>query len=138
MSRLPIRPAAAALALLFATLPAVAQVIVDPKLRNTSREGRPASSANLSPLARAAWPRLDPGSTICRTRADLDAHRRTVSARLDGQPVPFMGSSDCRVISAPTAIDVVTRAGPGETEVRIKGDAATAWTDTWLPSQPPR
>ncbi len=139
MARRAFRFLGAILLLGIATAPAVAQVLLDPSLQDKSKIRRPqAPSANLSPRAAAPWPRLDPGSLICRSRRDLDAHHEAVAARLNGQPSPDIGSVDCKVLNAVTPIDVVTRATPSATEVRIKGDSATGWTDTWLPSQQPR
>jgi hypothetical protein len=120
------------------TSAASAQILVDPSLSaNAKKNGHPAAQPNFTSRATAPWPRLDPGAIFCRTRDDLDAHHRAVQARLDGQPVSALGSPNCRVVGAPTAIDVVTRAAPSATEVRLKGDEDTGWTDTWLPSTAP-
>lgn len=78
-----------------------------------------------------AWPRLDPGSALCRTEADLDrlAANRRGEAR---------GPADCKIISTPTGIQIVQRKGLGRTEVRVAGQGgATGWTDVWLPERPP-
>lgn len=77
-----------------------------------------------------AWPRLDPGAVVCRTAADLQ--RRAAAMR--GQPT---GPADCRLINRPTAISIVSRQGPGQTEVTINSTGETAWTDEWLPPNPP-
>jgi len=78
----------------------------------------------------AAWPRLDSGAVVCRSQADLQRH----AAAMRGQ---FVGSSDCHLISRATAIAIVAREGPGQTEVTITGTGETAWTDAWLPANPP-
>ena len=78
----------------------------------------------------AAWPRLDSGAVVCRTQADLQRH----AAAMRGQPV---GSADCHLIGRATAIAIVAREGPGQTEVTITGTGETAWTDAWLPASPP-
>ena len=79
-----------------------------------------------------AWPRLDPGAALCRTGADLDrlaANR----ARTEGA-----GPADCQIVRVPTAIQIVQRAGPGRTQVRLSEQAATiGWTDVWLPDKAP-
>jgi len=78
----------------------------------------------------AVWPRLDSGAIVCRTQADLQRH----AAAMRGQPV---GSADCHLINRATGIAIVAREGPGQTEVTITGTGETAWTDAWLPANPP-
>ncbi|HEX3347313.1 MAG TPA: hypothetical protein VHS58_04325 [Acetobacteraceae bacterium] len=119
-----------------APLSASAQIILEPKLR-AAPTAPPAAGPTFSRLAVAPWPRLDPGAILCRTRADLADHSRAVAQRAAGQQVSVLGSPDCRVVAGMTAIDIVQRASPGATEVRVKGDPNTSWTDTWLPNQPP-
>jgi hypothetical protein len=78
-----------------------------------------------------AWPRLDPGSALCRTEDDL----ARLSANRRGEAG---GPADCRIVSAPTAIEILQRKSPGRTEVRVSGrDSAIGWTDVWLPERPP-
>jgi hypothetical protein len=79
-----------------------------------------------------AWPRLDPGATLCRTQEDLER----LGARHRGEPVD--GPIDCQIIRTATAISIVERDGPGRTEVKAsdsKGQAITGWTDAWLPDK---
>jgi hypothetical protein len=78
----------------------------------------------------AAWPRLDPGSVICRSQDDLQ--RRAALMRGEQTAAP-----DCQPISQPTAIKILDRAGPGATEVQITSNSQTGWTDAWLPTNPP-
>jgi hypothetical protein len=78
----------------------------------------------------AVWPRLDTGAVVCRTQADLQRH----AAAMLGQAT---GPADCRLINQATAINIVGRYGPGQTEVTITGTGETAWTDAWLPANPP-
>jgi hypothetical protein len=78
----------------------------------------------------AAWPRLDTGAVVCRTQADLQRH----AAAMLGQAT---GPADCRLVNQATAISIVGRYGPGQTEVSITGTGETAWTDAWLPATPP-
>lgn len=82
------------------------------------------------PAPPSAWPRLDPGAVICRSEDDL-MHR---AAMLRGEPA---GPADCRPITMPTAIQVLHRAGPGRTEVKLTARDETGWTDAWLPGTPP-
>lgn len=77
-----------------------------------------------------AWPRLDTGAIVCRTQADLERH----AAAMRGQDA---GPADCRLINRATAISIISRDGPGQTEVSITGTGQTAWTDAWLPANPP-
>lgn len=77
-----------------------------------------------------AWPRLDPGAVLCRSADDL-ARRAAI---MRGEQA---GPADCRPITAPTAIQIVHRAGPGSTEVKLTARNETGWTDAWLPATPP-
>jgi hypothetical protein len=78
----------------------------------------------------SAWPRLDRGAVLCRTEDDLQ--RRAEIMR--GEQA---GPADCRLISQPTAIQIVQRAGLGRTEVKLTSRDETGWTDAWLPSAAP-
>lgn len=89
-----------------------------------------------SPRAQpTVWPRLDAGAVLCRTEYDLDRHAANMSARVSGGDTV---SADCRIIGQPTGIQIMTRQGPGRTEVKLNTpDAATGWTDAWLPERAP-
>lgn len=79
-----------------------------------------------------AWPRLDPGSALCRTEADL-ARLAANRAHTEGG-----GSADCRIVQIPTAVQIVRRQTPGRTEVRLTDQPSTSgWTDVWLPEKAP-
>ncbi len=78
----------------------------------------------------AVWPRLDSGAVVCRTQGDLQRH----AAAMRGQAA---GPADCHLINRMTAINIIAREGPGQTEVTITGTGETAWTDAWLPANPP-
>ncbi len=83
-----------------------------------------------------AWPRLDRGAVLCRTEEDL---QRLAANRRGG---PGGGTVDCRIISQPTAIQIVQRKGPGRTEVQVTAargqkTGETGWTDVWLPDKAP-
>jgi hypothetical protein len=81
-----------------------------------------------------AWPRLDPGAVLCRSKADLEK----LAARRGGEAVD--GAIDCQVVQTPTAISIVQRSGPGRVEVKISGStaaSASGWTDAWLPDKAP-
>ncbi len=121
-------------ALLVAAVPASAQ-LQPPSDSNLNFGGILAKQATKAttpgvPAPPSAWPRLDPGSVICRSEDDL-ARRAAI---MRGEPA---GPVDCRPISQPTAIQIVHRAGPGRTEVQVTGRTETGWTDAWLPPTPP-
>jgi hypothetical protein len=98
----------------------------------------PKAGIGLSTNARVPWPRLDAGAVVCRTREDLRLHAQIVQARADG--THYDGAvPQCRIVDLPIAIDILSRESPAATQVKLRDAAATtAWTDTWLPSTPPR
>jgi len=117
-----------------AAVPALAQVR-PPNDSNVNFGGMlakkaPAPAVPDVPAPPSAWPRLDPGAVLCRSEDDLQ--RRAAIMR--GEQA---GGADCRRITAPTAIQIVQRAGPGATEVKVTARNETGWTDAWLPSAPP-
>ncbi len=93
---------------------------------------------SLPTAARVPWPRLDIGAILCKTRDDLTLEAAVMQARSSGQP--YSGAlPNCRVLGAAVAIDIVTRESPAATEVKLRDPpGGTGWTNTWLPSQPPR
>jgi len=81
------------------------------------------------------WPRLDPGAILCRTEDDLDRHASNMTARVSGGGTI---AADCKIIGLPIGIQIISRQGPGRTEVRLSSsDGATGWTDAWLPDKAP-
>lgn len=82
------------------------------------------------PARSDVWPRLDPGATICKTQADLlrlAAIRRGVQGE----------RPNCQFIQSPTAVSIVRRAGPGQTEVSLTNqNGLDGWTDAYLPDRP--
>jgi len=94
------------------------------------RHSKAAAVAPSVPAPPSAWPRLDPGSVICRSQDDLQ--RR--AALMRGEQA---GAADCQAITQPTAIKILERAGPGATEIQITSNSLMGWTDAWLPANPP-
>jgi hypothetical protein len=87
-----------------------------------------------APRARPlAWPRLDPGAVLCNTEDDLDRHASNMTARVSGGSTL---TADCHIISQPIGIQILSRRGPGRTQVKLADDA-TGWTDVWLPDKAP-
>jgi hypothetical protein len=83
----------------------------------------------------AAWPRLDPGAVLCRTEDDLDRHASNMTARVSGG---ITRSTDCRVIAQPTGVQIISRQGPGRTQVKLSVPGNdVGWTDVWLPEKAP-
>ncbi len=98
----------------------------------------PQKKAATPPPPRAApavWPRLDPGAVFCRTQDDLDRHAANLIARVKGgDQMP----ADCRLIAQPVGVTILSRHGPGSTEVRLAGSGnVVGWTDVWLPEKAP-
>ncbi len=93
---------------------------------------------SLPTAARVPWPRLDIGAILCKTRDDLNLEAAVMQARGSGQP--YAGAPpNCRVLGAAVAIDILNRESPAATEVKLRDPpGGTGWTNTWLPSQPPR
>ena len=120
--------------LLFAAVPAMAQ-LRPPSDSNVSYAGMIGKhpTAPTAPDVAAppsAWPRLDPGSVLCRTEDDL-SRRAAIMRGETAEP------ADCRPITQGTAIQIVQRAGPGRTEVKLTARDETGWTHAWLPPTPP-
>lgn len=79
-----------------------------------------------------AWPRLDPGSALCKTEADL---ARLAANRTGGEGG---GRADCQIVRVATAVTIVARPGPGRTQVRLTNSPnVDGWTDVWLPEKAP-
>ena len=106
-------------------------VILDaPSVTNDKKA--PAPSPRAQPTD---WPRLDPGAVLCRTEDDLDRHAANMTARVSGGGIQ---AADCRIISLPTGIRVISRQGLGRTEVTLNVPGnVTGWTDAWLPERAP-
>jgi hypothetical protein len=106
-------------------------VILDaPSVTNDKKA--PAPSPRAQPTV---WPRLDPGAVLCRTEDDLDRHAANMTARVNGGSTL---AADCRIISLPTGIRIISRQGLGRTEVTLSTPGnVTGWTDAWLPERAP-
>jgi len=109
--------------------PAVAQVIWD--MPNVIDKKVPADrNPPLRPRTEV-WPRLDPGSVVCKTEADL---LRLAESR---RGVPG-DRPNCQLIREATAIHIERRVGPGRTEVTLTDqNGLDGWTDAWLPDRAP-
>jgi hypothetical protein len=125
-------PGMFAIALLGFIEPAVAQhVVLDaPGILGTQKQA-PTPAPARAPTA--VWPRLDPGAVFCQTEDDLDRHAANMIARVGGGE---MQTANCRAIAQTVGIKIISREGPGRTEVQIAG-GETGWTDVWLPDKPP-
>ena len=106
--------------------PASAQVIWD--MPNVVEKKPKFDTSTVKPRA-DVWPRLDPGATICKTQADLlrlAEFRRGVQGE----------RPNCQFIHSPTAVSIVRRAGPGQTEVSLTDqNGLDGWTDAYLPDR---
>jgi hypothetical protein len=108
------------------TCPASAQVIWNmPNIVNPP----PKFDRSTVPTGSNVWPRLDPGATICKTQADL-LRLAEVRRGVPGE------RPNCQFIQSPTAVSIVRRAGPGQTEVSLTNqNGADGWTDAYLPDR---
>jgi len=83
----------------------------------------------------SVWPRLDAGAILCRTEDDLDRHAANMIARVSGGD---MQTADCHAVAQPIGVQIVSREGPGKTQVKLNGPGnTTGWTDVWLPDKAP-
>jgi hypothetical protein len=114
--------------------PATAQ----PKDSNVSFDGggltvrKPRAAAPDVKAQPLAWPRLDPGSVLCRSEDDLIRLAQRRSGEVADGPV------DCQVVRVAIGITIMQRKG-GRTEVK-PSDAQpmeSGWTDAWLPEKVP-
>jgi hypothetical protein len=128
-----LRPWRIPLVLASLALPASAQVTLDAPGFLPKKAPPPSPSTTRAPPA--VWPRLDPGAVLCRTEDDLDRHALNMTARVSGGGTQ---TTDCRIIARPTGIQILSRQGPGRTQVKLStpGDE-TGWTDVWLPDKAP-
>ena len=86
----------------------------------------------LPPSRGIAGPRLEPGAVLCNTQADLE-HRAQVTQRIsDGVPDAGEPLAGCRIIAQERGVDVLSRAGLGRSEVRVKPSGQVGWTDAYL------
>jgi hypothetical protein len=124
----PVRLSLSVLACLALVGPATAQVTWD--MPNIILKKPVFADPTAKPRAEA-WPRLDPGSVLCKSEADL---LRLAAARR-GEPGD---PPACQLIRSPTAVTIEKRAGPGRTQVSLTDQKGVdGWTDAWLPEKPP-
>lgn len=84
------------------------------------------------PAEPVVWPRLDPGAILCRTRDALTDEQNRLR---DNNPAGL--ASGCRIVQDVTAIKILERDGPGQTQVALTDGGETGWTNTFLPAEPP-
>jgi hypothetical protein len=85
--------------------------------------------------APTVWPRLDPGAVLCRTGDDLERHALNMTARVSGGSTQ---TTECRIIGQPTGVQILSREGPGRTQVKLSSAGGEiGWTDVWLPEKAP-
>ena len=98
--------------------PASAQITLDAPGFLPKKTAPPPPPARAPP---SVWPRLDPGAVLCRTADDLDRHASNMTARVSGSATQ---STDCRIIARPTGIQILSRQGPGRTQVKLSDRGA--------------
>ena len=108
----------------------------DPTLRRGGgRGGRGAPPPPAAPALRRpqeVWPRLDAGAVLCRSRDELVAR-----ARMEADQGIAAMPQGCRLVRNVTAITIVDRVPPGATQVKVRDNGETGWTDAFLPDRPP-
>jgi hypothetical protein len=83
------------------------------------------------------WPRLENGALICKSRDDLVRYQTQLG---NGPSATTAGeASGCHTIQKQTGIQILGRDGPSRTQIATTDDAKeTGWTNSYLPSKPPR
>jgi hypothetical protein len=119
-----------ALSLVCLALPAPAQNVIFNAPGFLPKNKAPAPTTRAPPTV---WPRLDPGAVVCSTEYDLDRHASNMTARVSGGSTL---ATDCHIVAQPTGIQILSRQGPGRTQVKLPGDEI-GWTDVWLPERAP-
>ena len=85
------------------------------------------------PAGPVVWPRLDPGAMLCQTRDALTDEQNRLRDNNSADP-----ASGCRIVQDPTAIKILERDGPGQTQVALTGQGGeTGWTNAFLPAEGP-
>lgn len=103
---------------------------------HSNRHARPAGAApkrltELKPQV-DPWPRLDAGATICRSLPDLQQLARLQRNHDEASGV----HPSCSIVTAMMPVSIISRVGPGATEVQIDGPQRdVAWTNAWLPDR---
>jgi hypothetical protein len=94
---------------------------------------RPPPVSTLVPTRGVSGPRLEVGAVVCRTQADLQ-HRAQVQSQIaNGNPDPGDPMVGCRLMNQVRGVEILSRAGLGRVEVKLKPSGETGWTDAYLP-----
>lgn len=128
-------------ALLAATAPARAQMGQMGGLHGGRQHGDQQQNAQqpAAPPRPAAmpevWPRLDPGTVLCASSADLLRYQERLEA--PSGPAPAGPPPNCRTVTVVTPIKILDHDGPSRTHVEAT-DASkqTGWTAAYLPPSP--
>lgn len=81
------------------------------------------------------WPRLDPGSVVCGSSADLVRYQTELG---DAASTPVPVPSSCQIISHTVGVKIVGHDGPSRTNVTLAGSPpTTGWTNVFFPASPP-
>ena len=92
----------------------------------------PPKVSTLAPVRGISGPRLEPGAVLCNTEGDLQ-RRGEVNRRIaDGVPDPGDPLSGCRLLNQERGIEVVSRAGMGRLQVKLKPGGELGWTDAFI------
>ena len=92
----------------------------------------PPRVSTLAPVRGIAGPRLEPGAVICHTEQDLQRRGEVTRRIADGVADPGDPLVNCRLLNQERGIDIVSRAGMGRLEVKLKPGGEVGWTDAFV------
>jgi hypothetical protein len=133
------RPGIALVLLLGAMASAHAQMGGGHGRRQRDQQQTPQKSQSPAPMPDVPeiWPRLEDGALICKSRDDLVRYQTQIG---NGASTTTAGqASACHTIQKQTGIQILGHDGPSRTQIATTDESKeTGWTNSYLPSTPPR
>ena len=92
----------------------------------------PPAVSTLSPIRGIQGPRLEPGTVLCQSEIDLQHRAEVNRRRTDNDPEAGNPLEHCRILTTVRAVEVMEKRGLGRTEVKLKPNGETGWTDSYI------
>ncbi len=92
----------------------------------------PPPVSTLAPIRGIQGPRLEVGAVLCHSDTDLQHRMEVNRRRIDNVPDAGNPLENCHILTAVSAVEVVEKRGLGRTEVKLKPNGETGWTDSYL------